>query len=105
MQIQSKLYQRSGKTINNFDMTLAGPQADLAKETLKNPYNFDFLMLGKDAHERDLEQALINHIQNFILVRGLPLWVSSSHCVWAGMIFILTCFFIIHDYVVMLSWS
>ena len=70
MQIESKLYQRSGKTINNFDVTLAGPQADLAKETLKNPYNFDFLMLGKDAHERDLEQALINHIQNFILELG-----------------------------------
>ena len=70
MQIESKLYQRSGKTINNFDVTLARPQADLAKETLKNPYNFDFLMLGKDAHERDLEQALINHIQNFILELG-----------------------------------
>ncbi|HEV2479343.1 MAG TPA: PDDEXK nuclease domain-containing protein [Puia sp.] len=70
VQIESKLYQRSGKTINNFDVTLAGPQADLAKETLKNPYNFDFLMLGKDARERDLEQALIDHIQNFILELG-----------------------------------
>lgn len=69
-QIESKLYQRSGKTINNFDVTLAGPQADLAKETLKNPYNFDFLMLSKDARERDLEQALIDHIQNFILELG-----------------------------------
>ena len=66
-QIESKLYQRSGKTINNFDVTLAGPQAELAKETLKNPYNFYFLMLGRDARERDLEEALIDHIQNFIL--------------------------------------
>jgi predicted nuclease of restriction endonuclease-like (RecB) superfamily len=70
MQIESKLYQRSGETINNFDVTLAGPQADLARETLKNPYVFDFLTLGKDAQERDLEQALINHIQNFILELG-----------------------------------
>ena len=69
-QIESGLYQRSGKTINNFDVTLARPQAELAKETLKNPYNFDFLMLGKDARERDLEQALIDHIQNFILELG-----------------------------------
>lgn len=69
-QIESGLYRRSGKTINNFDLTLSAPQADLAKETLKNPYNFDFLMLGKDAQERDLEQALIDHIQNFILELG-----------------------------------
>ena len=70
MQIESKLYQRSGKTINNFDVTLVGPQADLARDTLKNPYVFDFLTLGKDAQERDLENALINHIQNFILELG-----------------------------------
>jgi len=69
-QIESKLFQRSGKTINNFDVTLAGPQADLARETLKNPYVFDFLSLGERAQERDLEIALINHIQKFILELG-----------------------------------
>ena len=37
---------------------------------MKNPYNFDFLMLGKDAKERDLETALTNHIQRFILELG-----------------------------------
>ena len=46
-QMESGLYVRSGKTINNFDVTLSKPQADLAWETLKNPYNFDFLMLGR----------------------------------------------------------
>ena len=69
-QIESGLYRRRGKTINNFDVTLDGPQADLARETLKNPYNFDFLMLGKDTQERDLENALIDHVQNFILELG-----------------------------------
>ncbi len=69
-QMESRLYERSGKTINNFDVALGGPQADLARETLKNPYNFDFLMLGKDAQERDLEHALTDHIQKFIMELG-----------------------------------
>ncbi|WP_431214270.1 PDDEXK nuclease domain-containing protein [Puia sp. P3] len=45
-------------------------QSGLVRETLKNPYNFDFLMLGKEAKERDLETALTNHIQRFILELG-----------------------------------
>jgi predicted nuclease of restriction endonuclease-like (RecB) superfamily len=69
-QIESKLYKRSGKIINNFDKALPAPQADLARETLKNPYNFDFLTLGKEAKERDLEQALAGHIQQFLLEMG-----------------------------------
>lgn len=66
-QIETKLFERSGKIINNFDKTLPLPQADLARETLKNPYNFDFLTLGKEAGERDLEQELAGHIQRFLL--------------------------------------
>jgi predicted nuclease of restriction endonuclease-like (RecB) superfamily len=69
-QMESRLYQRSGQTINNFSSALVRPQADLARETLKNPYNFDFLMMGKDAQERDLERALTNHIQKFMLELG-----------------------------------
>jgi predicted nuclease of restriction endonuclease-like (RecB) superfamily len=70
MQMESKLYERTGKIINNFDKTLSAPQADLARETLKNPYNFDFLTLGKEAKERDLEQGLAGHIQRFLLELG-----------------------------------
>ena len=69
-QIESKLYERQGKAIHNFELTLPSPQADLARETLKNPYNFDFLTLGKAAHERDLEAALTAHIQKFLLELG-----------------------------------
>ncbi|HTI89888.1 MAG TPA: DUF1016 domain-containing protein [Puia sp.] len=69
-QIKSKLYKRQGKAIDNFSLTLSNEQSGLAKETLKNPYNFDFLMLGKEARERDLETALTNHIQKFILELG-----------------------------------
>jgi predicted nuclease of restriction endonuclease-like (RecB) superfamily len=70
MQMESRLYERRGRIINNFDKTLPVPQADLARETLKNPYNFDFLTLGKEAKERDLEQALAGHIQQFLLELG-----------------------------------
>lgn len=70
MQMESRLYERSGKIINNFDKTLPMPQADLARETLKNPHNFDFLTIGEKAKERDLEQALAEHIQRFLLELG-----------------------------------
>lgn len=69
-QIGNKLYHRQGKAIHNFELALPQPQADLARETLKNPYNFDFLTLGKEAQERDLEAALTSHIQKFLLELG-----------------------------------
>ncbi|PSR51867.1 DUF1016 domain-containing protein [Adhaeribacter arboris] len=69
-QMDSKLYQRQGKAQNNFALTLPKPQADLAIETLKNPYNFDFLTLGPQARERDLENALADQVTNFLLELG-----------------------------------
>jgi predicted nuclease of restriction endonuclease-like (RecB) superfamily len=68
--IESNLYKRQGKAITNFSNTLPMPQADLFKETLKNPYNFDFLTLEKDARERELERGLIANISKFILEMG-----------------------------------
>jgi hypothetical protein len=50
-QIETRLYQRKGKSVNNFEVTLPKPQADLARETLKNPYNFDFLTLGPSRYQ------------------------------------------------------
>jgi predicted nuclease of restriction endonuclease-like (RecB) superfamily len=70
LQIESKLYERQGKAIENFQSVLPSPQAELARETLKNPYNFDFLTLGKEAGERGLESALTDQIQKFILELG-----------------------------------
>jgi predicted nuclease of restriction endonuclease-like (RecB) superfamily len=69
-QIESRLFERQGRAIQNFQLVLPIPQADLARETLKNPYNFDFLSLGKEAGEKDLEIALIDHIQKFLLELG-----------------------------------
>ena len=63
-QIESKLYSRQGKAITNFEQALPKPQSDLAQQILKSPYNFDFLSLGKEAVERDLEKALISHMRD-----------------------------------------
>ncbi len=69
-QIESNLYKREGKAVTNFKNQLALPLSDLANNTLKDPYLFDFLGLGKDAHERDVEKALINHMEKFLLELG-----------------------------------
>ena len=69
-QIENKIYQRKGKGINNFSATLPKPQSDLATQTLKDPYLFDFLRLNQDYNERDLENALIEHVTQFLLELG-----------------------------------
>ena len=70
LQIESRLYHRQGKAVSNFARTLPQIQSDLAQQLLKDPYNFDFLTLGDEAHERDLERALIAHIRQFLLELG-----------------------------------
>ena len=70
IQIEAGLYQRQGKAITNFTKTLPAPQSDLAQQLLKDPYNFDFLTLSKDASERELETGLVEHIQKFLLELG-----------------------------------
>ncbi len=69
-QIESGLYERQGKAINNFDISLPEPQSDLAKEILKDPYNFDFLTIKETYNEKQLEDALIENITNFLLELG-----------------------------------
>ena len=69
-QIESNLYARLGKATTNFERALPAPQSDLANQILKDPYNFEFLELRKDAAERDLERELINHIRKFLLELG-----------------------------------
>lgn len=71
LQIESRLYQRQGKAVTNFTQTLPPPQSDLAEQLLKDPYNFDFLTLGQEAHERDLERGLVQHIREFLLELGV----------------------------------
>lgn len=68
--IDADLYKTQGKAINNFDRLLPDTQSDLAKETLKDPYNFDFLTLSENYKEKELEDALIANITKFLLELG-----------------------------------
>lgn len=70
LQIKSQLYQRKGKAISNFKHTLPQPLSDLAQQTLKDPYVFDFLTLSTPFHEKDIEKQLIAHITRFLLELG-----------------------------------
>ncbi len=85
MQIESGLYRRQGKAITNFEATLPAPQSDLAQQLLKDPYNFDFLTLSNEAHERDLESGLVEHIQKFLLELGVGFsFVGSQYPLEVG---------------------
>jgi predicted nuclease of restriction endonuclease-like (RecB) superfamily len=68
--IKNQLHRRQGVAITNFDRHLSTPHAQLAIEALKDPYLFDFLGLGDEALERDIENALIRHITRFLLELG-----------------------------------
>ncbi len=69
-QIEGGLHRRLGKALTNFQRVLPAPQSDLAQGSLKDPYLFDFLSLGSEAHERDLERALLAHVRKFLLELG-----------------------------------
>lgn len=70
IQIKGQLHLRQGTAVTNFNQRLAPPQAGLAAQVLKDPYHFDFLGLGDEAQERDIEGALMRHIIRFLLELG-----------------------------------
>lgn len=70
IQIRNNYYQTKGKAITNFENTLPDYQSELAVETLKNPYNFDFLGLEENALEREIENAMVTHITKFLIEMG-----------------------------------
>ncbi len=70
MQIESDLYNRQGKAINNFKKQLPAINSDLAQQSFKDPYIWDFLTLHEQYVERDLEQGLINNVQKLLLEMG-----------------------------------
>lgn len=71
-QIDRRLYERRAEKpwIDHSAERLPAPQSDLARETLKDPYIFDFLNVGDGAHERALETALVERITRFMLELG-----------------------------------
>jgi predicted nuclease of restriction endonuclease-like (RecB) superfamily len=70
LNIRNRLQQRQGAAVTNFVARLPSPDSAMAHETLKDPYLFDFLGLGDDAHEREIEDGLIRHITRFLLELG-----------------------------------
>ncbi len=69
-QIRSDLFARQGKAITNFARTLPAPQSDLAQALMKDPYSFEFLGLGADISERELERSLLDHLRSLFLELG-----------------------------------
>ena len=68
--IDKHLYQSQGAAITNFANTLPGTQSQLAKEILKDPYHFDFLSMNEEYEEKDLEDALVSKVTQFLLELG-----------------------------------
>ncbi len=68
--IRSEAHRRQGKAITNFSRLLPPPQSDLASQTLKDPYIFDFLTLEEPFHERELEVNLLHQLERFLLELG-----------------------------------
>ena len=71
-QIESGLYERQviADKISNFENRLASPQSELAVQTMKDPYVFDFIPFKEDMVERDIEQALVQDITKLLLELG-----------------------------------
>ena len=70
LQIQSQLHKRQGKAITNFPSALPPVESDMAAQVFKDPYLFDFLGTADPRREREVEQALVNHVQKFLLELG-----------------------------------
>lgn len=71
-QIESKLYERQviAEKVSNFDCRLPAPQSELAVQTMKDPYVFDFVPFSRDMEERDIENALVKDVTAFLLELG-----------------------------------
>lgn len=71
-QIESGLYQRQvlAEKVSNFESRLPSPQSELAAQTMKDPYIFDFIPFKEDMVERDIEQALVKDVTKLLLELG-----------------------------------
>lgn len=69
-QIESNLHLREGNAVSNFKTSLPSTESDMAKQSFKDPYIFDFVGNSQHIKERELEQKLIDHIQKFLLELG-----------------------------------
>ena len=68
--LDTDLYERQGKAITNFKYTLPKETGDLAQEMTKDPYNFDFIAIRQGYNEKELKDALMDNVQNFLMELG-----------------------------------
>lgn len=68
--LETELYERQGKAITNFALTLPAPQSDLAQEMTRDPYNFDFLTIRPQYDEKELKDALMSNVQRLLMELG-----------------------------------
>ena len=68
--ISTQLQQRSGNAVSNFEKRLPSPDSELAQQTLKDPYVFDFLGVSEEALERDIEGAMVRHVTKLLMELG-----------------------------------
>ncbi len=84
-QIDTRLHVRQGGAVTNFDRALPPAASDLARQVLKDPYQFDFLTLDAAVRERDLERALIGRMRDLLLELGKGFaFVGSQHRLEVG---------------------
>jgi len=70
LQIENQAHLRQGKAVNNFALTLPPADSDMAAQVFKDPYLFDFIGTADPRREREVEQALVDHVQKFLLEIG-----------------------------------
>jgi predicted nuclease of restriction endonuclease-like (RecB) superfamily len=69
-QIATDLRGRQGGALTTFEHAVPAPDSELVRDAIKDPYHFEFLSLGPAAKERDLELALLNDIESFLMEMG-----------------------------------
>ena len=85
VQIDTRLRERQGQAVTNFDRVLPPETSDLAQQVLKDPYQFDFLTLRQAARERDVERALVTRVKDLLLELGKGFsFVGSQHHLEVG---------------------
>ena len=82
LEIKSRLHEREGKALTNFQRALPPPGSDLAEQILKDPYNFDFLTVTQRAREREIERGLLAHLRDLLLELGRREFERQQRGIW-----------------------
>lgn len=68
--LSTDLYESQGAALTNFATTLPKPESDLAQDYFKDPYHFEFLQMNEEYTEKDLKDALMDKLVQFLIELG-----------------------------------